>query len=89
MAVRVGKRWNSSIYESGDSLARAKSVSLSKYDHGPIIPQRQVWVHPTDTSNQRAPRLFVQECIAYPEAIRLFAEDRIRLADGKVTILDD
>ncbi len=29
MAVRVGNRWNCSIYEDRDPLARAKSVSLS------------------------------------------------------------
>ena len=86
MAVRVGKRWNSSIYESGDSLARAKSVSLSKYDHGPIIPQRQVWVHPTDTSNQRARRVFEQECIAYPQAVEQFCQRSIRLTGRSVEI---
>jgi len=31
-------------------------------------------------------RSFEQECIAYPEAIRLFAEARLSIEDGEVQI---
>jgi folate-dependent phosphoribosylglycinamide formyltransferase PurN len=36
-----------------------------------------------DTIETLAARVFEQECIAYPQAIRLFAEGRLRI-DGKV-----
>ena len=75
-------------------LAAGRSVSGctvhfcdNEYDHGPIILQREVPVLPGDSMETLAARVFEQECIAYPEAIQLFAEDRIQLADGKVTIV--
>lgn len=58
----------------------------NEYDHGPIILQRRVPVLPDDTPERLAERVFEQECIAYPEAIQLFAEDRIRLVDGEVAV---
>ncbi len=60
----------------------------NQYDHGPIILQRKVPVRPDDTADDLAARVFEQECIAYPEAVRLFCEDRIRLVDGHVIISD-
>ncbi len=59
----------------------------NEYDHGPIILQRKVTVHDGDTADTLAARVFEQECIAYPEAIRLFADNRITLVDDKVTIV--
>ena len=43
----------------------------NQYDHGDIILQRRVPVLSTDTPDTLAARVFEQECIAYPEAIRL------------------
>lgn len=48
----------------------------NEYDHGPVILQRRVPVLPGDTPETLAARVFEQECEAYPEAIRLFAERR-------------
>lgn len=48
----------------------------SEYDHGPIISQKCVPVLDGDTPTSLAARVFEAECIAYPEAIRLFAERR-------------
>ncbi|MCE9532411.1 MAG: phosphoribosylglycinamide formyltransferase, partial [Planctomycetes bacterium] len=45
----------------------------NQYDHGPIIVQRPVAVLDDDTAETLAARVFEQECVAYPEAIRLFA----------------
>lgn len=47
------------------------------YDHGPIILQRRVPVLEDDTPDTLAERVFAEECLAYPAAIRLFAEGRI------------
>jgi phosphoribosylglycinamide formyltransferase 1 len=54
-----------------------------QYDHGPIIVQRTVPVFDTDTPDALADRVFEQELIAYPEAIRLFAEGRLRI-EGRI-----
>jgi len=43
----------------------------NEYDHGEIILQRRVPVHAGDTPATLADRIFEQECIAYPQAIRL------------------
>lgn len=58
----------------------------NEYDHGPIILQRRVPVRPDDSPETLAARVFEQECIAYPDTIQLFAEGRIRLLNGCVTI---
>ena len=56
------------------------------YDHGPIIIQRTVPVLDNDTPDTLAKRVFEQECIAYPEAIRLFAEGRLKVEGRRVRI---
>ncbi|KAA0212251.1 MAG: phosphoribosylglycinamide formyltransferase [Leptolyngbya sp. PLA3] len=41
-----------------------------RYDTGPIILQRRCPVLPGDTPDTLAARVFDQECLAYPEALR-------------------
>jgi phosphoribosylglycinamide formyltransferase-1 len=53
--------------ESGCTVHYADNT----YDTGPIIVQRRVPVRPGDTADTLAARVFEQECIAYPEAIRI------------------
>ena len=60
--------------------------SDNEYDHGPIILQRTVSVDSTDTADDVAARVFQEECIAYPEAIRLYAEGRLSLESRRVHI---
>lgn len=45
----------------------------NEYDHGQIILQKRCSVHPGDTPDALAARVFALECEAYPEAIRLVA----------------
>jgi phosphoribosylglycinamide formyltransferase-1 len=52
--------------ESGCTVHYADNT----YDTGPIILQRKVPVLPADTPDSLAARVFEQECLAYPEAIR-------------------
>jgi formyltetrahydrofolate-dependent phosphoribosylglycinamide formyltransferase len=59
----------------------------NQYDHGPIIVQRVVPVHDDDTADTLAARVFGQECEAYPEAIRLFAEGRLRVEGRRVRVV--
>jgi formyltetrahydrofolate-dependent phosphoribosylglycinamide formyltransferase len=56
------------------------------YDHGPIILQRTVPVLDDDTPDTLAARVFEQECEAYPEAIRLFADGRLQIEGRRVFI---
>ena len=58
----------------------------NEYDKGPIIVQRSCPAYDTDTPDTLAARVFEQECIAYPEAIRLFVEGRLIVQNGIVKI---
>ncbi len=58
----------------------------SEYDTGPRILERRVAVLPADTVESLGARVFEAECEAYPEAIRLFAEGRLRIENKKVVI---
>jgi phosphoribosylglycinamide formyltransferase-1 len=58
------------------------------YDHGPIILQRAVPVLDDDTPETLATRIFIEECQAYPDAIRLFAEGRLHLEGRRVRITE-
>jgi len=53
----------------------------NEYDKGPIIVQRCCEVKDDDTPEALARRVFEQECIAYPEAIRLFQQGRPAVRD--------
>jgi phosphoribosylglycinamide formyltransferase-1 len=59
----------------------------NQYDHGAIVLQRAVPVLDDDTPDSLAARVFEQECEAYSEAIRLFAEGRLRLEGRRVRVL--
>jgi phosphoribosylglycinamide formyltransferase-1 len=56
------------------------------YDTGPIIVQRTCPVLEDDTPDTLAARVFEQEMIAYPEAIRLFAQGRLKIDGRRVRI---
>jgi len=58
-----------------------------QYDHGPIIVQKTVPVLDDDTPDTVADRVFGQECEAFPEAIRLFAEGRLKIEGQRVRVL--
>ncbi len=59
----------------------------NEYDSGPIIIQLCCPVKDDDTPDTLASRVFEQECVAYPEAIRLFAEGKLKIENGRVKIL--
>ncbi|REJ92903.1 MAG: phosphoribosylglycinamide formyltransferase [Planctomycetota bacterium] len=58
----------------------------NEYDHGPIILQRAVPVLDDDTPEALAARVFEHECLAYPEAIRLYSEGRLTIIGSRVLI---
>lgn len=55
-----------------------------EYDHGPIILQKAVEVKDDDTPEKLAERVLKEEHKIYPEAIKLFAEKKLEIIDGKV-----
>lgn len=57
------------------------------YDHGPVIVQKTVAVLDDDTPETLAARVFEKECEAYPEAIQLFAEGRLKIEGRRVRVL--
>jgi len=58
----------------------------NEYDKGPIIVQRTCEARSDDTPDTLAARVFEQECLAYPQAIELFAEGRLSVRSGIAVI---
>ena len=56
-------------------------------DGGPIILQKCVEVKENDTAQTLAERILEQEHKIYPEAVKLFVENRLRLEGRKVKII--
>ncbi|MEP0825340.1 MAG: phosphoribosylglycinamide formyltransferase [Nitrososphaera sp.] len=56
-------------------------------DSGPIILQRAVPVMDNDTEDTLSARILEQEHQLYPEAVRLFCEDKLRVLGRKVLIV--
>ena len=58
----------------------------AEYDSGPIIAQRTCPVLDDDTPESLAHRVFEEEKIAYPDAIRLFAQGRLTIEGRQVRV---
>jgi len=58
----------------------------SGVDTGPIILQKIVKISDEDTEKTLAKRILAQEHAAYPEAVRLFAENKIKIVGRKTKI---
>ncbi len=85
-----GPRVHEAVLKSGDSVSGCTVHFVDdQYDDGPIILQRECPVLPDDDVPHLAGRVFEQECLAYPQAIRLFAADRLRVEGGTVNILSE
>ncbi|MBN1555287.1 MAG: phosphoribosylglycinamide formyltransferase [Phycisphaerae bacterium] len=79
-----GRRVHEAVLAAGCKVSGCTVHFVTNdYDEGPIIVQKTVPVFDTDTPDALAARVFEQECAAYPEAIRLFAEGRLTI-DGRI-----
>ena len=58
-----------------------------EYDRGPIVLQKKIEVKEGDTPETLAARVLELEHQLYPEAIRLFAEGKVKIDGQHVTIL--
>jgi phosphoribosylglycinamide formyltransferase-1 len=82
-----GDRVHKAVLAAGEKESGCTvHFSDNTYDTGPRILERRVPVREDDTVESLAARVFEAECEAYPEAIRLFAEGRLRIEKGKVVI---
>lgn len=57
-------------------------------DTGPIVAQSAVPVLENDTEDSLSMRILKEEHILYPEAVKMFAEGRLQINNGKVIIKD-
>jgi len=84
-----GERIHKAVVETGVKVSGCTvHFADNVYDHGPIILQKTVPVLDDDTPETLAKRVFAQECEAYPEAIRLFAEGRLQIEGRRVRVLE-
>ena len=58
-------------------------------DAGPIVVQRAIAVHDTDTPESLALRVLVEEHQAYAEAVRLFCAGRLKVEGKRVRFLEN
>jgi phosphoribosylglycinamide formyltransferase-1 len=69
-----GQKVHEAVLKSGAKESGCTvHIADLRYDRGPIILQRRVPVLPKDTHATLAARVFAEELIAYPEAVRLVA----------------
>eukprot|EP00877_Chromochloris_zofingiensis_P012009 jgi/Chrzof1/7061/Cz02g09100.t1 len=83
-----GEKVHTAVIASG---ARFSGPSVhfvdEEYDTGPILAQRVVPVHPTDTIKQLAARVLKEEHMLYPEAVAALVDKRITWRDDGVPIM--
>jgi formyltetrahydrofolate-dependent phosphoribosylglycinamide formyltransferase len=83
-----GMRVHQAVLEYGVKLTGCTVHFADEiYDHGPIILQRAVPVLHQDTPDSLAQRVAVAERQAYPQAVHLFAQGRLKIEGRKVHIL--
>ncbi len=83
-----GHRVHQAVLDYGVKLSGCTvHFADNDYDHGPVILQRAVPVLDNDTAETLAARVFQAECAAYPEAIQLIADGRVRVEGRKVRII--
>jgi formyltetrahydrofolate-dependent phosphoribosylglycinamide formyltransferase len=83
-----GRRVHQAVLDHGCKVSGCTVHFVdAEYDAGPIIVQRTCPVEPDDTPESLAARVFEQEKLAYPEAIRLFAQGRLRTEGRAVRVM--
>lgn len=82
-----GMRVHQAVWERGCKVSGC-TVHLvnDEYDAGPIVLQKTVEIDADDDAQTIQRKVFALECEAYPEAIRLFGEQRLIIEGGRVRI---
>jgi formyltetrahydrofolate-dependent phosphoribosylglycinamide formyltransferase len=82
-----GRRVHQAVLDHGCKISGCTVHFVDgSYDTGPIILQRPCAVLEDDTPESLAARVFDQEKIAYPQAIELFAQKRLKIDGNRVRI---
>jgi phosphoribosylglycinamide formyltransferase-1 len=80
-----GERVHRAVLERGAQFSGCTvHYVTNEYDAGPIVLQRCVPVQPDDTPETLAARVFEEEKLALPEALRLHLSGAVRLENGRV-----
>ena len=86
-AGMYGKRVHEAVLAYGCKVSGCTVMFVDEgKDTGPIILQKAVHVQEYDTPDTLAARVMLAENEAYPEAVRLFAEGRLRISGRRVII---
>lgn len=84
-----GERVHQAVIDSGMKVSGCTVHFVdNQYDHGPIILQTPVPVLEDDTPADLAGRVLPEEHRTYLQAIRLFAEGRLKIEGRRVRVLD-
>ncbi|HWE04825.1 MAG TPA: phosphoribosylglycinamide formyltransferase [Tepidisphaeraceae bacterium] len=84
-----GRRVHQAVMDQGCKVSGCTVHFVdATYDTGPIIIQRACPVSEEDTADALAHRVFEEEKIAYPQAVRLFQSGRLRVEGKRVRVLD-
>lgn len=82
-----GENVHQAVLDSGMKVSGCTvHLATAEYDSGPIVVQRCVPVHEDDTAATLGARVFEAECIAWPQAINLFAAGRIEVHGNRTRI---
>jgi formyltetrahydrofolate-dependent phosphoribosylglycinamide formyltransferase len=83
-----GRRVHQAVLDHGCKVSGCTVHFVdASYDTGPIILQRTCPVLDDDTAETLAARVFVEEQVAYPEAVRLFQAGRLKVEGRRVRVL--
>jgi folate-dependent phosphoribosylglycinamide formyltransferase PurN len=83
-----GQRVHQAVLDHGAKVSGCTVHFVdATYDTGPIILQRSCPVLEGDTAATLAQRVFQEEKIAYPEAIRLYQSGRLRVEGRRAFVL--
>jgi phosphoribosylglycinamide formyltransferase-1 len=78
-----GLHTHQSALDAGDSEHGATvHFVVPELDAGPVVLQARVKIEKGDTAESLAARVLVEEHRIYPQALRWYAEGRLRLVDG-------
>jgi len=87
-AGMYGRRVHEAVLAHGCKVSGCTvHVVDDEYDRGPILVQRTCEVRDDDTPETLAKRVFEQECIAYPEAVRALIEGRVRVEGRRAVVM--
>ena len=75
------------VLDAGDSIHGASVHFVTEeLDGGPVIVQGEIPVHAHDTEQSLADRVQAVEHVIYPQAVRLFADGRLRMSGRNVEL---